>query len=332
MAPEQLLSGEFGPASDVFSLGSILHYAATAAGPYGRGGAQELYARAIAVGPTVAPDLPDAIAVPITRALSKDPASRPSATELVTEFENEPGEKPVPGWLPGNVTQELLTLATEALSTASAAFNALPQNGPQDRPAFAPPGFPQSQQSGPPSHPSSPSNPQNASFGPPPVPSNPNNQFGPPSHPSNPQNPQFAPPNSGPNRTFGPPQQAFQQPQSYPRTPPRQTPMPPPQQQRPYQPPQGTGYRYPVAGQPQYRPQQQSNGMGTAGLTLAIIGVFLPCLLIFGVIFSGIGLSRASEGQPTGTSKAGLIISLVGIVGWILLIVFAVSHSNTSTS
>jgi serine/threonine protein kinase len=51
MAPEQLVTGEFGPASDVFSLGSILHYAATAAGPYGRGGTQELYARALGAGP-----------------------------------------------------------------------------------------------------------------------------------------------------------------------------------------------------------------------------------------------------------------------------------------
>lgn len=328
MAPEQLVTGEFGPASDVFSLGSILHYAATATGPYGRGGAQELYARAIAVGPTVAPDLPTAIAVPVSRALAKEPGARPSAAELVTEFEQEQGEKPTPGWLPSNVTQEILTQATEALSTASAAYNTLPppSSGPQDqRPAFAPPGLAHAQpQSGPPSHPS---NPRNPAFGPPPVGSNPHNQFGPP---SNSQNPVFAPPNSQPNRPFGPPQQMFQQPQSYPQTPPRQTPVPPrPQQQRPPYPQPGGGYQYPQGPQPMYG---QSNGMGTAGLTLGIIGLFLPCLLIFGVIFSGIGLSRASQGQPSGTSKAGLIISLVGIVGWVLLIVFAVTHSSSSTS
>lgn len=304
MAPEQLVTGEFGPASDVFSLASILHYAATAAGPYGRGGAQELYARAIAVGPTVAPDLPELIAVPVSRALSRAAAERPSAAELVTAFEREPGEKPAPGWLPGNVTQEILTQATEALSTASAAYNASPQ-----------------------------SNPQNPTFGPPPVSSNPHNQFGPPSNPSNPSNPTFAPPNSQPNQPFGPPQQMFQQPRPYPPTPPRQTPMPPPQQQfgpRPGTPPQGTGYQYPQGPRPPYPPQ--SNGMGTAGLTLGIIGLFLPCLLIFGVIFSGIGLSRSNQGLPAGTSKAGLIISLIGLVGWILLIVFAVTHTSSSTS
>jgi len=346
MAPEQLVTGEFGPASDVFSLGSILHYAATAAGPYGRGGAQELYARALAVGPVVAPDLPEIIAVPVSRALAREPAARPSAAELVTALEAEPGEKPTPGWLPGSVTQEILTQATEALTTASAAFQTLPpsapqqQPQPQDRPGFAPP-FPQPQ-AGPPSHPS---NPQNPVFGPPSNPSNPQNPvFGPPSHPSSPQNPVFGPPpNSAPSNPFGPPQQMFQQPQQYPQTPPRQTPTPAQQQrpfpqqqgpgsfgpqQRPHTPPQGTGYHYPQ--QPPMAPQ--NNGMGTAGLTLGIIGLLLPCLLIFGVIFSGIGLSRSSNsGLPAGTSKAGLVISLVGIVGWVLFIIFVGTHTSSTS-
>jgi serine/threonine protein kinase len=371
MAPEQLVTGEFGPASDVFSLGSILHYAATTAGPYGRGGAQELYARALAVGPIIAPDLPEVIAPTVARTLTRDPLGRPSAAELITLLEAEPGEKPAPGWLPGNVLQEILTQATEALSTASAAYTSLSspsqpasQPGPQQpgRSSFAPP-FPQS---GPPSNPSSPSNPsipsgrsapsvQDRPFGPPASsPSNPsspqNPLFGTPSQPSNPsspRNPAFAPqpqqqPQSRPNTPFGPPQQMFQQPR-YPQTPPRQTPVPPPQQrpypqqptptgfgpQRPGTPPQGGGYgyRYPQSAAP------PSNGMGIAGLTLGIIGLFLPCLLIFGLIFSGIGLSRSSSQQlPAGASKGGLIVSLIGVVGWILLVVIVVTHATSSGS
>jgi eukaryotic-like serine/threonine-protein kinase len=393
MAPEQLVTGEFGPASDVFSLGSILHYAATSAGPYGRGGAQELYARALAVGPVVAPDLPEVLAGPVARTLSRDQAARPSAAELGTLLEAEPGEKPAAGWLPGTVMQEILTQATEALTTASAAYNGLAPNGQgqpqQGQPSFAPP-FPQSgppsQPSnprnpvfGPPSNPSQPSNPQYPQnpFGPPSQPSNPQNPygqpsqpsnpqnpqnpygqpsspqnpvFGPPSAPSNPQNPVFAPPSSQPNRPFGPPQQVFQQPQPYPQTPPRQTPMPQqpqqPQQQRPYPqqqgsgsfgpqqrpgtPPQGVGYGgYPQQG----AVGRRSNGMGTAGLTLGLIGLLLPCLLVFGVIFSGIGLSRSSsQDLPAGTSKAGLTVSLIGIVGWVLLIIIGATHGSSSTS
>jgi serine/threonine protein kinase len=350
MAPEQLVSGEFGPASDVFSLGSILHYAATAAGPYGRGGAQELYARALTVGPVVAPDLPEVLAGPIARALAREPAARPSATEFGVLLETEPGEKPVPGWLPSNVTQEILTQATEALNTASAAYNEMSsagsssgqqgqgtgESGPQSRPAFAPP-FPQS---GPPSNPSNPSDPRVPVYG------------AAPQHPSDPRNPVFAPPNSQPNRAFGPPQQVFQQPrqpqQQYPQTPPRQTPMvAPPQQQRPYPqqqapaafgrpqrpgtPPQGTGYHYPQA--PMMPQRVPRNGMGTAGLTLGIIGLILPCLLILGVIFSGIGLSRSSaRGLPAGTSKAGMTVSLIGIVGWVLLAIIGATHGSSSTS
>ena len=349
MAPEQLVTGEFGPASDVFSLGSILHYAATTAGPYGRGGAQELYARALAVGPVVSPDLPEELAGPIARALAREPAARPSAAEFGTSLEIEPGEKPAPGWLPGNVTQEILTQATEALTTASAAYNDLSpsgqqgsgqqgsgQPGPQSRPAFAPP-FPQS---GPPSHPSNPQNPvygQRAPDG---------YGSGTPSNPSNPQNPVFAPPppSSQPSRPFGPPQQVFQQPQQYPQTPPRQTPMQQPrpypqqrapagfgpQQQRPGTPPQGIGYGYPQAP---LMAQPRKNGMGTAGLTLGLIGLIVPCLLILGVIFSSIGLSRSSaQGLPASASKAGLTVSLIGIAGWVLLAIIGAMHGSSSTS
>ena len=148
MAPEQLTSGDFGTASDVFSLGAILHYAATAAGPYGRGGAQELYARALALGPVVAPDLPEAVAGPVARALARDPEQRPTATGLAAALEREPGERPVPGWLPGNVVQDILTQATEALNTASAAYTgtlATQQQtpGPQQQPVPGPQPMPQ---------------------------------------------------------------------------------------------------------------------------------------------------------------------------------------------
>jgi len=373
MAPEQLVTGEFGPASDVFSLGSILHYAATAAGPYGRGGAQELYARALAVGPVVAPELPAVIAEPVAWALAKEPAGRPSAAQLVTALETEPGEKPAPGWLPGNVTQEILTQATEALNTASAAYNTLPAQGGGQAPGFAPP-FPQPGPGSNPSNPqnlpgqqnlpglqgqgfrpgpnqSHPSNPQNPMYGPGSNPSNPQNpQYRPGSNPSNPQNPQygpgsnpqnsqygpgpnpqntgFAPPQSRPQQPFGPPQQAFQQPYG---TPPRSTPS----AQRPYQQPVQPQAPYPPVGgyrYPQNSMAAQNNGMGTAGLTLGIVGLFLPCTLIFGVIFSSIGIARSnSAGLPGGSSKAGLAVSIIGIIGWVVLIIILGQSSSGSS-
>ncbi len=306
MAPEQLTTGDFGTASDVFSLGAILHYAATAAGPYGRGSAQELYARALAIGPVLAPELPEAVADPVARALSREPGLRPSAAYLVTLLEREPGERPAPGWLPGNVTQEILTQATEALNTASAAYNNSSVTTPQQTPPPTPVPSPQ---------PRSPLAAAPTAQGPAPSFAPPYPQPGPPSHPSNPRNP------------FGPPQQIFQS--GYPGTPPRATPAQPgptpPRPvyqnpvaygQRPGTPPSGTRYRYPVGA------VQASNGMGTAGLTLALIGLFLPCLLLFGIIFSGVGVSRARSGSlPDGPAKAGLAISLIAAFGWIIVAV-----------
>lgn len=78
-----------------------------------------------------------------------------------------------------------------------------------------------------------------------------------------------------------------------------------------------------------YPPQpyqvQQSNGMGVAALVLGIVGLvfsFVPIigviawpLVILGVIFGGVGISKASQvpGMPKGTAIAGLTCSLVGL-------------------
>lgn len=69
--------------------------------------------------------------------------------------------------------------------------------------------------------------------------------------------------------------------------------------------------------------QNQTNGIGTAGFVLALVGLFLGwipflgwAIWLLGLIFSIIGLTRS----PKGLSIAGLIISLVGIV--LLVLVF----------
>jgi hypothetical protein len=144
---------------------------------------------------------------------------------------------------------------------------------------------------------------------------------GPPSHPSNPRTP------------FGPPQQVFQQP-GYPSTPPRATPTAPPAAPpipprpvyqnpavgygppRPATPPSGTQYRYPAPA------AKVGNSLGTTGLVLGVIGMVLPLLLPFGIIFSGFGLSRArSQTLPDGAAKAGLAVSLIGTFGWIIVMI-----------
>lgn len=67
----------------------------------------------------------------------------------------------------------------------------------------------------------------------------------------------------------------------------------------------------------QQAPAPKSNGIGTAGFVLALIGLILCwipildwILWLLGVIFSFIGVFRA----PRGLAIAGLVISFIGII------------------
>ncbi|MFJ5534420.1 DUF4190 domain-containing protein [Streptomyces sp. NPDC093261] len=134
---------------------------------------------------------------------------------------------------------------------------------------------------------------------------------------------------------FGPPQQPPQP------TPGYGYPQPGPQSGPGYGYPQagpqsGPGYGYPQAG-PSYpaappmapgyaMPAQPSNGMGTTGLVLGIIGLvcsltfflwFLGVILgILAIIFGAIGRGKANRGEATnkGAATAGLVCGIVATV------------------
>ena len=131
MAPEQLLTGDFGTGSDVFGLAAILHFAATGVGPYGKGGVNELYGRAITIGPVVDESLPESLVPAVRACLTKEPAGRPDAAGLARLLEQSPGEDPGTGWLPGAVMAEILAQATEALSAESSGGVTPPPQHPQ---------------------------------------------------------------------------------------------------------------------------------------------------------------------------------------------------------
>jgi serine/threonine protein kinase len=83
MAPEQATGDEAGPASDIFSLGAVLVFAATGRAPFGDGSAVSVLFRVV----HAEPDL-DGIDGPlrdlISACMAKDPAARPTAGEIAT--------------------------------------------------------------------------------------------------------------------------------------------------------------------------------------------------------------------------------------------------------
>lgn len=83
LAPEQVASGRLAePASDVFSLGVVLAFAATGAGPFGTGDTQALLHRVVHGEPHL-DTVPAAMRPLLAACLDKNPAARPPVTALL---------------------------------------------------------------------------------------------------------------------------------------------------------------------------------------------------------------------------------------------------------
>src|SRR6516225_9470799 len=81
MSPEQAEGAQAGPASDVFSLGCVLAYAATGSAPFGGGSAASVLYRVV----TGQPDLtrvPPRLRDVISACMAKNPSQRPGLTAL----------------------------------------------------------------------------------------------------------------------------------------------------------------------------------------------------------------------------------------------------------
>lgn len=83
MSPEQLSGTRVGPESDIFSLGSVLTYAATGHGPFDVPYPAEL---AHPSQPANLAGLPAELADVVTACLAKDPAQRPALVDLIREL------------------------------------------------------------------------------------------------------------------------------------------------------------------------------------------------------------------------------------------------------
>jgi serine/threonine protein kinase len=85
MSPEQAEGGVAGPATDVFSLGSVLMFAVTGREPFGSGSGPSVLYRVVHSQPD-ADGIPEPLKSLVTRCLAKDPALRPTAGQIVAEL------------------------------------------------------------------------------------------------------------------------------------------------------------------------------------------------------------------------------------------------------
>jgi serine/threonine protein kinase len=101
MSPEQVRGGEdIGPPSDVFSLGSVLAFAATGVAPFGAGHPTAMLHRIVAEDPDLSAldaDLRDLVAA----CLAKDPAARPDIADVLARCA---AAETTGDWLPEPVT------------------------------------------------------------------------------------------------------------------------------------------------------------------------------------------------------------------------------------
>ncbi|MFB7176645.1 bifunctional serine/threonine-protein kinase/ABC transporter substrate-binding protein [Streptomyces sp. NPDC056257] len=116
LAPEQARAGgpAAGAASDVFSLGCVLAYAATGHGPFGGGHAAAVVYRTVHDEPELT-GLPAELLEPVLACLAKDPAARPTPARLSAALGDDPSGADAEDWLPPPLPRLIAERSTRAL-------------------------------------------------------------------------------------------------------------------------------------------------------------------------------------------------------------------------
>ena len=123
MSPEQASGAPVGPASDVFSLGCVLAYAAAGVQPFGEGSAPAVLYRVVSAQPSLAA-IPSRLRGIVAVCLEKDPASRPGLTALAAMISREApavAASPTSFW-PGPVAEAIRRYQAESGFNASFAM------------------------------------------------------------------------------------------------------------------------------------------------------------------------------------------------------------------
>ncbi|KJY27435.1 serine/threonine protein kinase, partial [Streptomyces sp. NRRL S-444] len=112
MAPEQASAGTVTAGTDIFALGQIVAYAAIGAPAYGEGSSHAVLYRIVHEDPDLSA-LPEELRPLVTRCLSRDPADRPTLTEVIqmchdlSQVPLRQGEDWLPQAVAGSITERL---------------------------------------------------------------------------------------------------------------------------------------------------------------------------------------------------------------------------------
>ncbi|WP_051579976.1 serine/threonine-protein kinase [Pseudonocardia acaciae] len=115
MSPEQASDEPVGAASDLFSLASVLVFAATGRGPFGEASNPVALLLRIARDEPRLAGVPDELRPALQRCLAKDPAARPAAADLAAGLAPEPGRSAA--WFPPGVVTPTARIDPAADST-----------------------------------------------------------------------------------------------------------------------------------------------------------------------------------------------------------------------
>ncbi|MCA1279071.1 serine/threonine-protein kinase [Saccharopolyspora sp. 7B] len=126
-SPEQTVGTDVGPPSDVFSLGAVLMFAATGAGPFGNENTAAMLYRVVHNEPDL-DALPPGLRPLIGGCLAKDPAARPTPGQLLDQVGEASPQND--SWLPAEITA-VITEHTSQLKQASEAPSAPPAAPPR---------------------------------------------------------------------------------------------------------------------------------------------------------------------------------------------------------
>ncbi|WP_149183060.1 serine/threonine-protein kinase [Streptomyces sp. TRM49041] len=144
MSPEQIVGkagGQgVGGASDVFSLGAVLAFAATRNAPFSGDSSAALLYKVVHEEPELDPALGGELRDLVAACLAKDPAARPAPTEVAAALAPDGAAAlAAGGWLPGAVVEEVSRAAVRLLDLEPAAEDAgVSGPVPFSNPAVAP--------------------------------------------------------------------------------------------------------------------------------------------------------------------------------------------------